>query len=297
MQPMEEALMYAITGITGKVGGELARTLLAAGEPVRAVVRDAKKGQEWAALGCKISLARMEDASALADAFTGTTAVFFLPPPEFDPEPGYIEARAVINNVVEALRAAKPRRVLFLSTIGADAKQDNLLSQRGVMEEALRKLQIPLTILRPAWFIDNAAWDVVSARDTGLIHSFLQPTDKAFPMVAAKDVGRLAAKLIREAWTGTRIVELEGPSRITPNDLADSFARVIGKPVRAVPVPRESWAELFHSQGMRNPEPRMRMLDGFNEGWIEFEGGGNKAIKGSTTAIDVIADLVSNKQA
>ena len=31
--------MYAITGITGKVGGTLARTLLADGRPVRAVVR------------------------------------------------------------------------------------------------------------------------------------------------------------------------------------------------------------------------------------------------------------------
>ena len=289
--------MYAITGITGKVGGELARTLLAAGESVRAVVRDAKKGQEWAALGCEVALAEMEDASALADAFTGTTAVFILPPSEFDPESGYPEARDVMNNIVEALRATKPRRVVCLSTIGADAKQDNLLSQRGMMEEAFRKLQIPLTILRPAWFIDNTAWDIASARDTGVIHSFLQPIDKAFPMVAARDVGHLAAKLIREDWTGTRIVELEGPSRITPNDLADSFTRVMGKRVRAVPVPRESWEELFRSQRMRNPEPRMRMLDGFNEGWIEFEDGGSKAIKGSTNAIDIIAALVDNTQA
>jgi NAD(P)H-binding len=96
-------IMYAITGITGKVGGELARTLLAAREPVRAVVPDAKKGQKWAALGCEVALAEMEDASALADAFTGATAVFILPPAQFDPEPGYPEARAVINSVVEAL--------------------------------------------------------------------------------------------------------------------------------------------------------------------------------------------------
>jgi NAD(P)H dehydrogenase (quinone) len=289
-------MMYAITGITGKVGGELARTLLSAGEPVRAVVRDTKKGQEWAALGCEVTLADMEDTSALTDAFTGATVVFIVPPPEFDPEPSYPKARAVINSVVAALRAANPERILCLSTIGADAKQDNLLSQRGMMEEALRKLQIPLTILRPAWFIDNVAWDVASARDTGLIHSFLQPTDKAFLMVAAKDVGHLAAKLIGEDWTGTRIVELEGPSRITPNDLAEAFARVIGKPVHAVPVPRESWAALFYSQRMKNPGPRMRMLDGFNEGWIEFEDGGSKAIKGSTNAVDVIAALVANTQ-
>lgn len=116
-------------------------------------------------------------------------------------------------------------------------------------------------------------------------------------MVAARDVGHLAAKLIREDWTGTRIVELEGPSRITPNDLADSFTRVMGKRVRAVPVPRESWEELFRSQGMRNPEPRMRMLDGFNEGWIEFEDGGRQAIKGSTNALAVIAALITKSEA
>ena len=81
--------MYAITGITGKVGGALAQTLLAAGQPVRAVVRDTRKGKAWASRGCEVVVAEMEDASALAEAFSGATAVFILPPPEFDPEPGY----------------------------------------------------------------------------------------------------------------------------------------------------------------------------------------------------------------
>jgi uncharacterized protein YbjT (DUF2867 family) len=288
--------MYAITGITGKVGGELARTLLAARQPVRGIVRDAKKGEEWAALGCELAVAKMEDASALTGAFGGATAVFILPPSEFDPEPGYPEAHAVIDSVVEALKVAKPKKVLCLSTIGADATYDNLLSQRTLMEAALRELPLPLTILRPAWFIDNAAWDVASARETGLIHSFLMPTDKAFPMVAAKDVGRVAADLIQENWTGIRVVELEGPCRVAPNDLADAFTRVIGKPVVAVPVPRESWDELFRLQGMRNPKPRMRMLDGFNEGWIEFRDGGNQAIKGRTNALTVITGLVAGTE-
>ena len=79
--------MYAITGITGKVGGELAHNLLAAGERVRAIVRNASKGEEWAALGCEVALANMEDRLALADAFAGARATFILPPPEFDPEP------------------------------------------------------------------------------------------------------------------------------------------------------------------------------------------------------------------
>jgi NAD(P)H dehydrogenase (quinone) len=285
-------VMYAVTGVTGKVGGELARALIAAGLPVRAVVRDAKKGQAWSASGCEVAQAEMGDASALAAAFRGATAVFILPPSEFDPQPGYPEARALIQSVVEALKAASPARVLCLSTIGADAERDNLLSQRTLLEAALGQLPIPLTILRPAWYLDNVAWDVDSARDTGVIHSFLQPTDRRLAMVAARDVGRLAAKLIQQDWTGTRVVELEGPSRVSPDDLATAFTRALGHPVRAVPVPRESWEALFRSQGMKNPESRMRMLDGFNEGWIDFQDGGKRAIKGSTSVDEVISHLV-----
>ena len=237
--------MYAITGITGKVGGELARTLLAADQPVRAIVRDASRGRAWVALGCELALANMTDRAALTNAFTGADAVFILPPPEFDPAPGYPEAQAVIEALVEALAATKPGKVLCLSTIGADAVHDNLLSQRTMMETALRELPLPLTILRPAWFLDNAAWDVASACETGLIHSFLQPMDRPFPMVAAKDVGRVAADLIQEEWACRRVIELEGPSRVTPIALADAFTTILGKAVCAVPVPRESWNQLF----------------------------------------------------
>ena len=166
-----------------------------------------------------------------------------------------------------------------------------------MLEAALRALPLQLAILRPAWFIDNFAWDVASARETGIIHSFLQPTDKAFPMVAAKDVGRAAAELIQTEWTGVRVAELEGPRRLTPNDIAGTFASVIGKPVRAVPVPRDSWEGLFRAQGMKNPGPRMRMLDGFNEGWIVFQDDGRKAIKGRTDATEVIATLVAGTEA
>jgi uncharacterized protein YbjT (DUF2867 family) len=125
----------------------------------------------------------------------------------------------------------------------------------------------------------------------------LQPLDKAFPMVSAKDVGRTAANLLQEDWTGERVVELEGPRRVSPNDLAAAFARALGKPVRATAVPRESWEGLFREQGMKNPMPRMRMLDGFNEGWIEFQDRGTKAIKGQISVDAVVAALVRRANA
>ena len=70
----------------------------------------------------------------------------------------------------------------------------------------------------------------------------------------------------------------------------------IGKPVVAVPVQRESWNATVPLAGHEKPEPRMRMLDGFNEGWIDFRYGGSKAIKGQTNAITVIASLAASTQ-
>ena len=49
--------MYAVTGITGKVGGAVASALLEAGLSVRAVVRDEEKGKPWAAKGCVVAVA------------------------------------------------------------------------------------------------------------------------------------------------------------------------------------------------------------------------------------------------
>jgi uncharacterized protein YbjT (DUF2867 family) len=285
--------MYAITGITGKVGGEVARYLLANGQSVRAVLRDRAKAADWAAKGCDVAIAAMENAEQLAAAFSGTEGVFILPPSDFDPEPGYPEAKRVIDQVTRALTTARPQRVVCLSTIGADAPHDNLLTQRTLMERSLSGIDLPVSFLRPGWFMENALWDVASARDEGVLRSFLQPADKAFPMVATKDVGRVAADLLRQHRTGTRIVELEGPVRVSANDLAQAFAAVLGRPVRVEIVSRESWEGLFRAQGMKNPQARIRMLDGFNEGWIEFQDQGRSAVKGDTALLEVITALVA----
>jgi uncharacterized protein YbjT (DUF2867 family) len=262
--------MYAITGITGKVGSTVAKTLLDAGRSVRAVLRDPGKAVAWRDQGCEIVYANFQSAAALIPAFEKAKGVFILLPPIFDPDPLFSEARAMIANLRTALEAAQPAKVVVLSTIGADAEPVNLLSQLGLLELALESLPMPITFLRAGWFIDNAAWDVAPAQMTGVIPSFLQPLDRPVPMVSALDVGRTAAALLRENWSGKRIVNLEGPERVAPNDIAASFSRLLGKPVTAAAVARGDWEELFRAQGMQNPMPRMRMLDGFNEGWIGF---------------------------
>jgi uncharacterized protein YbjT (DUF2867 family) len=283
--------MFAVTGITGQVGGEVARNLLAAGQPVRGVARDVSKCQAWAERGCQMATADINNVAALSAALTGVDGAFILVPPNFDPSPDFSEARTLAATLGSALLAARPRKVVYLSTIGAQSTRSNLLTQHTIIEQALRKLPMAITFLRPAWFMENFSWDVAPAKN-GAIQSFLHPLDKPFPMVATADIGRVAAELLQETWDGHRVIELEGSHRVTPKEVATTFANLLGHPVRIETVPHDTWEPLFKSQGMKNPEPRIQMLDGFNEGWIEFEGKEGSPRKGNVSLETVLRTLI-----
>jgi NAD(P)H dehydrogenase (quinone) len=283
--------VFAITGITGNVGGEVARNRLAAKQPVRGVARDVGKCRAWLQRGCEIVGADINDAVALAAAFRGAEGVFVLVPPNFDPSPDFREAQVIAESLRTALAAARPGRIIYLSTIGAQARQPNLLTQHSIIERVLGDLPVPITFLRPGWFMENCSWDVAPAISGGVIPSFLQPLDKPVPMVATTDIGGAAAALLCESWTGHRAVELEGPHRVTPDEIAATFASLLGRPVKMEVVPRETWEALFLSQGMKNPGPRIRMLYGFNEGWIEFERGEVGSRKGKVALETVLRSL------
>jgi uncharacterized protein YbjT (DUF2867 family) len=89
------------------------------------------------------------------------------------------------------------------------------------------------------------------------------------------------------------VVEQEGPRRYSPLDVADAFTRVLGRPVAARAEPRGDWERLFRSQGMRDPLPRIRMLEGFSDGWIDFEGGPAGTVKGTTELATVLRGLAA----
>ncbi len=263
--------MYAITGITGQVGGAVARTLLANNQRVRAVLRDPARGKTWQQQGCELAVAEMHDARALEHAFSNANAAFILLPPNFDPSAGFPETRSILSTLFDALESARPGRVVCISTVGAHAPQENLLTQLSMMEHTLGNLSMPVTFLRPAWFLENAAWDVALAKTQGEFPSFLQPLERKIPMVATADVGRVAAELLQQNWQGVRVVELEGPHGVSPNDIAGALTQLLGREIKARAVPRDQWEALFREQGASNPNPRMQMLDGFNQGWLSFE--------------------------
>ncbi|MEY9524013.1 uncharacterized protein YbjT (DUF2867 family) [Bradyrhizobium japonicum] len=121
--------MFAITGITGKVGAIAATTLLDAGQQVRAVVRSEEKGARWRARGCEAAVVpEADDSAALSRAFAGAAGVFLMNPPNYDSAPTFPDSRRRAEASTKAIADVKPGRVVLLSTVGAQASEFNLLN-------------------------------------------------------------------------------------------------------------------------------------------------------------------------
>ena len=289
--------MYAITGITGKVGSAIAENLLAQGEQIRAIVRNPEKAARWRARGAEIAVADSYDPNALASAFEGTDGVFLMVPPDFAPAPGFPETRKILASYHAALSKALPRKAVYLSSIGAEqASGLGLITNSHLLEQTFGDLPIAQAFLRAGWFMENHAWDVTTAQSEGRIFSNLYPLDRKFSLVATADIGKAGADVLRQEWTGSRYIEVAGPDQYAPNDIARALSGALGRTVEAIAVPRAQWTEFFVGQGMPEgrTEPRAEMVDGFNSGWIHFGVPGTEHITGTTTLTSVMAKLVAD---
>ncbi|NVN31962.1 NmrA family transcriptional regulator, partial [Endobacter medicaginis] len=198
----------------------------------------------------------------------------------------------VVAAFAQAIAVGRPGRVIALSSVGAQVARFNLLNNAGLLEAGLAGAGVPVAMLRPAWFIENVQWDVMAAR-AGRIESYLAPLGRGIEMVSVRDIGRVAAGLLREEWRGCRVVELRGPEPVSPQVLASAFGRALDRPVAVTAVPRGDWEARFRAQGMQHPQARMAMLDGFNEGWIGFEGAPAGCVMGVVGVETVVADLLA----
>jgi NAD(P)H dehydrogenase (quinone) len=289
--------MYAVMGITGRVGGAIADNLLAQGEQIRAIVRNPEKAARWRDRGAETAVADVDDPNALASAFQGTDGVFLMVPPNFAPAPGFPETRKTLASYRAALAKSLPKKAVYLSSIGAEQTSGlGLITSSHLLEQTLGDLPLANAFLRAGWFMENHAWDVTTAQSEGKFSSNLYPLDRKFSLVATSDIGKAGADVLRQEWTGTRRIEVAGPEQYSPNDIARALSAAVGRTVEAVAVPREKWTEFFVGQGM--PEgrtgPRAEMVDGFNSGWIHFGVPGTEHVAGTTSLTSAIAKLTAN---
>jgi NAD(P)H dehydrogenase (quinone) len=292
--------MYAIMGITGRVGGALANALLASGSRVRGIVRDAGKAAAWIARGAELAVADYDDAAALSAAFRGADGVFVMIPPNFTPAAGFPETKRTLTAVYEALAKARAKKGVYLSSIGSEQTSGTgLITQTHMLEATLGDLPMQHIFLRAGWFMENFAGDVASARSEGKIYSHLQPLDRRVPMVATVDIGKAGAEVLCQDWEGTRRIEIAGPQDYSPLDVAQGFSEALGRKVEAVVVPRGEWTKSFVAQGMPADRtgPLAEMVEGFNSGRIHFGVSDTENYVGATELCTVLKSLVGQGNA
>jgi uncharacterized protein YbjT (DUF2867 family) len=280
--------MYAIAGVSGNTGKVVAETLLAQKAPVRVIVRDAAKGEEWKKRGAEVALADLGDADALANALRGASGAYLLIPPMMSSTDVRGDNARRVAAIVKAVDASGVKHVVFLSSIASqhDAGTGPIVSTHDA-EIALSKSRADVTFLRAPYFMENLTGSLY-ALDKGELPTFLQ-LDKPFPMAATQDIGTTAAKLLLEGGHGKSIVELHGPREYTQNDVAAALSKITGKTVTAKQGPEEAMVPALTGAGLNAHWAGLykEMIHGMNTGHVAFEGGKLRTAKG-TTEVDVV---------
>lgn len=240
--------MFIVLGATGHVGSAVAGTLLEAGERVTVVTRSAEKAARWRSEGAEAAVVDVRDADALRAVFrTGTRAFLVNPPADTAGDTDAAE-RATGASIARAVQGSGLEKIVAQSTYGAhDGGACGDLTTLHAFEDALLRTAIPTTVLRAAYYMSN--WDglVDAAREGSLPTLF--PADFTLPMVAQCDLGRVAARLLREPAERGGIHHVEGPERYTPQDAADAFAAALGRPVTLAVTPEDGWQDAFRDLG------------------------------------------------
>lgn len=275
--------MFVITGATGHTGSVAAETLLAAGAAVRVVVRSADKAARLKALGAEVFVADLADQQALGRAVRGAQGVFLISPPDLGASDFIGERKRLTQSQVDTLAAERVPHVVLLSSTGAQHPSGTgpIVSTHNA-EQQLRAAGLPATFVRAGYFIENWGAVVQAVKSDGVLPSFMA-ADRRVPAVSTVDIGKSIARALLDGPRGVRVIELSGPSDVSPNDVAAAFSRILAKPVKVVEAPLDAVVPTFTSFGVSaNIAGLFReMYDGMARGTVAAEAGGEH-IRGST---------------
>jgi NADH dehydrogenase len=223
-----------VTGAAGFVGGHVVHALRADDRPVRALVRDRRKGGErLEAWGCEVVEGDVTKPETLRAAIEGCDAVIHLVairqgrPEQFQ--------RVMVDgtrNLIAAAREAGVGRFVHMSALGVSEETKDLVPYFGAkwqMEQDVQAGQIPHVIFRPSF---------IFAKDGGILPTFakLARLTPVTPIIGggkqriqpiwADDVGAYFSKAVDLDGVAGRTFELGGPDAVTWNEFWVRLKRV-----------------------------------------------------------------------
>jgi uncharacterized protein YbjT (DUF2867 family) len=265
--------MYAIIGATGNTGKIVAGKLLARGEKVRVVGRDAKRLEGLVQQGGEACVANAADAAALTTAFNGAKAVYLMIPPN----PGHPNVRQEQEQISDALAAAVQKAgveyAVVLSSIGGDKpeKTGPVLGLHSLEEKLNQNSSLKAVYLRAGYFMENLLPQVGIFQDFGVAGGPLRG-DLKLSMIATEDIGAVAAEtLLKLGFNGKQARELLGQRDVTYQEVAAVIGKGIGKPDLAyMQFPPAQLKPALKQMGMsaNMVDLLLEMCDALNSGYM-----------------------------
>ena len=226
-----------VTGATGRQGGAVIRRMLPKGWKLRALTRHPGNAaaQDLARQGIEVVQGDLEDPTSLERALRGAYGVYSVQ--DF----WAVGAKREVQqgkNLADAAKKASVAHFVYSSVGGAERNSGiDHWQSKWEIENHIRQLGLPATMLRPVAFMENYYIDQVEI--SILKGKLLDPirADKPYQTIATDDIGAFAALAFERPreFIGLEL-EIAG-SALTNPEAAQVFSRVLGKPVRFRKLP------------------------------------------------------------
>ena len=235
--PHTTGKIVLVAGATGQQGGAVARRLLREGWRVRALTRDPSKpaARSLANQGAEVVPGDLNDRGSVERALANVYGVFSVQ--EYGPA-GYDGEVRQGKTLAEAANAAGVKHFVYTSVASANAGTGlPHFESKWKIEQRIRALDLPATILRPVSFMEN--FNLSSVRRgirAGLLVFPMRP-GKALQMIAVDDIATFAVLAFQNPrqYIGATF-ELAGDELTLPQAAA-VFSRVLGRRVWFLPLP------------------------------------------------------------
>lgn len=211
--------LIGVTGVTGAVGGRVARRLADASATQRLIVRDRSTAPD---LGAEVAEASdYGDLESFRSAVEGVDTLFLVSGRE------HAERLRQHLTAVDAAVAAGVSRIVYLSALrAAEDATFTLARQHFATEQHIRGTGLPFTFVRNSLYLDFVPWlatpegVIAGPAGTGRLAS-----------VSRDDIADVAAAVLITREHDGQTLELTGPETMDFYEIAAELSRVSGRTV------------------------------------------------------------------
>jgi uncharacterized protein YbjT (DUF2867 family) len=234
--------MILVVGATGTNGKEVVTRLSAAGQSVRALVRDPAKATDLDLPNVELARGDLGNPASLAAALVGVEQAFIVTAVD----PRHVQW---CRSFFEAAKHAGTRHVVKFSGLGAGLDSPaEIMRDHGKSDNLLAESGLAYTILQPNSFHQNLLWSAGSIKGQGAF--YLPVGDARQSLVDVRDIASVAVAALTESGHEGKTYEITGPEALSMNGVAATFSRVLGRPIKYVNVPPEAAKDSMIKAGM-----------------------------------------------